>query len=123
MIALTLCVGCSKTYYGKFITAKVKEEPIDEFQADGYVALAFENKKQRTAEDWLWEFWVYYDNQIYFKYWLKSKIVAGTRNYYLEEEIPGSKPRTTASFTARPNYDRVKDRLISDLQDKGPQDF
>ncbi len=117
-ISIIIC-GCSTTYYGKYITTKVKDDPIDEFKAGKYVVIAFENPKKVGPEGWYWEFWVYFQNKVYFKYYLKTKIVAGTRNYYLVEEIPGRKPSTAASFTAKPNYDRVKDRLMSDLTDKG----
>lgn len=118
VLIIAIIAGCTKTYFGKYITAKVKQTPIDEFQAGEFVALAFANTNNVGAEGWYWEFWVYNQNRLYYKYYLKAKIVAGTRNYYLEEEIPGRKPTTAASFTAKPNYERVKDRLISDLDSK-----
>ncbi len=124
LLSIILAIaGCATTYYGKFITASVNNEPIDEFQADGFVVLAFENQKTVGAEGWYWEFWVYYRNDIYIEYLLTAKIVSGTRTYYLEEKIKGEKPTTAASFTAKPNYERVKDRLISDLKDKGAPEF
>lgn len=115
---IVIACGCSTTYYGQYITAKVKNQPIDEFQAGQYVILAFENTNKPKAEGWYWEFWVYFNNKIHFKYYLNARIVGGTRNYYLVEDIPGRKPSTAASFTAKPNYERVKDRLISSLEEK-----
>ncbi|HDR90708.1 MAG TPA: hypothetical protein ENN75_00510 [candidate division Zixibacteria bacterium] len=118
LMIITLA-GCAKTYYGRHVTAKVKQEPVEEFKAGDYAVLSFENQKKIGAEGWLWEFWVYYQNKLYFKYYLQTRVVAGTRNYYLIEEIPGARSSTIASFTAKPNYDRTKDRLISNLTDKG----
>ncbi len=111
--------GCSSTYYGRHITAKVKQEPLEEFKVENYVVLAFDNKKTIGAEGWLWEFWVYHHNKLYYKYFLNARVVAGTRNYYLVEEIPGGKPASVASFTAKPNFERVKDRLSANLIEKG----
>ena len=123
LLILVTCIGCSKTYYGKHITVKVKDEPTDEFQADGYIVLAFENSKYIGAEGWQWEFWTYYNEVQVGTYRFQARIVGGNRSYYLVEEIVGARPETVARFSAKPNYDRVKERLTAHLAEKGAQEL
>jgi len=122
-LLLVLCYGCSRTYYGKFITLKVKNDPIDEFMSADYIVLAFENEKRSNTEDWKWEFWVYHDNERRSTYLLQARVVAGNRSYYLVEQIPRAKPKTIAHFPTQPNYDRVKERLIAHIASTEPAEF
>lgn len=122
-IAHIIFIGCSKTYYGKFITTEVKQEPIDEFQTDGYTVLAFENIGSAKAEDWKWEFWVFWQNKKVGIYKLQSRIVGEMRSYYLVEEITGMRPSTISNFPALPNYERVKERLSAHLTEKGAPSY
>ena len=108
-------LGCSKTFYGKYITVKVKELPIEEFRAGEYTVLVFENKKEVGPEDWEYEFWVYSGRVMAGKYRFQARLVAGSRSYFLVEEIPNARPETIANFRAKPNYDRIKERLVAHL--------
>ncbi len=120
LIAMAIiCSGCSKTYYGSFITTKVKTLPIEEFQAGDHVVLAFENPKKPTAEGWEYEFWAYKNRELVGNFRFQARLVAGTRNFYLVEEIPGARANTIASFKAKPNYDRIKERLVAYLNGEG----
>jgi len=120
---ILLICGCSQTYYGKYITINVKQDPIEEFQTNDYTVLAFENKKNSGPESWQWEFWVFYNDVQYYTYRLRSRIVAGSRSFFLVEINPEERSTTIASFQAQPIYDRVKDRLIAQLNKIGSPTF
>ncbi|MCK5832668.1 hypothetical protein KAH81_03260 [bacterium] len=115
VILVLLGLGCTKTYYGSFLTAQVKIDPIDEFKAGQYIVLAFKNAKKATAEGWEYEFWAYKNREFNKSYKFQARLVAGRRNFYLVEEIPGARSETIASFQAKPNYDRIKERLTAHL--------
>lgn len=108
-------LGCSKMFYGKYITVKVKELPIEEFKAGEHIILAFQNKKETGPEDWEYEFWVYSGQVMTGKYRFQARLVAGSRSYFLVEEIPNRRSETIANFRAKPNYDRIKERLLAHL--------
>ena len=112
---ILLLAGCSTTYYGKFITAKVNEMPIEEYKSGDFVVLAFENTKTVKAEGWLYEFWVYKNREQVATFRFQARLVAGSRSFFLVEEIPGKRSKTISHFTAKPNYDRIKERLTSHL--------
>jgi len=118
IVFIVALVGCSKTYYGKFVTANVKQEPVDEFQVKDFAVLTFENKNVSKPEDWKWEFWAFYKNEKIGVYRLQSRVVAGSRSYYLVEIVPGMRASTISNFPAMPNYDRVKERLTAYLSEK-----
>ena len=120
LISITLILllaGCSTTYYGKFITAKVNEMPIEEFRSGDFVVLTFENTKPVKAEGWQYEFWVYENREQVATFRFQARLVAGSRSFFLVEEVPGKRSKTVAHFTAKPNYDRIKERLIAHLEE------
>jgi len=91
----------------------VRFEPIDEFIAGEFVVLAFENPNIKGAEDWELEFWAFRGGAKDRTFKFHPRIVAGQRTFYLVEEIPRRRPETIASFRAKPNYGRVKERLTA----------
>ncbi len=117
MLALAGCGG--KIYRGKYVTATVQLDPIDEFQHGKWVVLAFETPGKRPEEGEYNRFWLYVDGEKKRELVLVAKVV-GKRMFYLQEQV-GKQIISHASFVAPPTYDAVKERIKALLSSEEPK--
>jgi hypothetical protein len=110
---LLMFIGCGVIYNGKYITTKVPNTPRDEFKVGDLVCLGFNNPQMKSRNEWIFKFYIYRNSKKFKEYILIPEEVA-TRRYYLKENISGSF-YTKAQFDSNPNYESVKERLISFL--------
>lgn len=104
-----LIIGCSgQVYHGRYITTRVPQQPIDEFEHEGWVILGFQHEL-RTAEGTIFTFWLFKDGSKKREMWLTANVV-GTRKYFLKEKV-GEEIISYASFLAQPKYEGAKEQV------------
>lgn len=109
LLALCVFMGCSgKVYHGRYITVRVPQDPIDEFEHEGWTILAFQHEL-RTAEGTIFTFWLFRNGDKKREMWLTANVV-GSRKYFLKEKI-GEEVISYASFIAQPKYEGVKEQV------------